>query len=146
MLVSFGKHLGQHRCPRARRGQFVIIAALMIAIMIVSIAVVMYSTVSYYRYESWEEYMGLIDNVMAGSKQVLLSLLANYTVNVYEKGVADKSIVNDMLLKWSIDLYKAFPSYGLNVSFYERSQLVNINVYGISYNRLVNGFIKCYWY
>jgi len=127
---------------RGERGQFVIIAALMMAIMIVSIAVVMYSTVSYYRYESWEEYMGVVDNVMAGSKQVLVSMLANYTKSFDETGIADKSVVGDMLLHWATDLYRAFPGYGLNVSFSKRSAFITVG----SYNRWVNDFIKCYWH
>lgn len=124
-----------------KRGQFIIIAALMIAIMIVSLSIVMYSTVSYYQYESWEEYMGIVDNVMAGSKQVQVSLLANYTKNFYENGFADKGVVGDMLLRWATDLYRAFPSYGLNVSFSEHPTLITIG----SYKRYVNDFIKCYW-
>ena len=128
----------RNKFARGKRGQFVIIAALMVVIMIVSIAVVMYSTVSYYRYESWEEYMGSVDNVMAGTKEVLVFTLANYTKNMYEKGVANKSVVGDMLIRWATDLYKAFPSYGLNVTFSEAIMW--------AYNRPIYNFIKCYWY
>ncbi|MEM1540585.1 MAG: hypothetical protein QXJ07_04300 [Candidatus Bathyarchaeia archaeon] len=146
MLPVFNGNRKQGMIFKEESGQFVIIAALMIAIMIVSIAVVMYSTVSYYRYESWEEYTGVVDNVMAGSKQVLMSLLASYTKNVYESGITNKSFSKVLLSRWATDLYKAFPSYGLNASFSERYELVDMSAYGINYRRPVYGFIKCYWY
>jgi hypothetical protein len=64
---------------RERRGQFVIIAVLMIAIMIMSISALMHRAVTYYRHEPWEEYLALIGNIELNSHRLVELSLANYT-------------------------------------------------------------------
>lgn len=126
---------------KGKRGQFILIAVLLIAIMMISIMVVMYGTVTYYRYESWEEYIGVVENVKAGSQQVLMMGLANFTKNFHERGVMDKDALNSVLNQWITDLRNAMPGYGLDVSFAKRSKLLTIG----SYSRYVSDLIKCYW-
>ena len=130
------------RVVRNKRGQFIIIAVLFIAIMMVSLMVIMYSTVTYYRHERWEEYVGVVDNIKAGSQQLLRIGLANFTKNFYENTVREKGTLSNTFNQWITDLREAFPGYGLDVAFVKSSRLVTIG----GYSRGVSDFIKCYWY
>lgn len=119
------------------QGQFVIIAALIIALMIISLTVVMFGTVTYYRHESWEEYISIVDNIKTSSKQLLQIELANFTKNFYENGQVDRSSLYNTHEKFAADLRRAFPGYGLDVKLVDGSTLVK--------DRNIYDFIQCYW-
>jgi hypothetical protein len=90
-----------------RKGQFIIIAALMVSIMIVSIGAILYGTVTYFRHERWEEYLSLIDTLKIGSHRVVEISLANYTLTM------NSTILEDNLNKWKINLTKAYGGFGI---------------------------------
>jgi hypothetical protein len=92
---------------KQRKGQFIIIAALMVSIMIVSIGAILYGTVTYFRHERWEEYLSLIDTLKMGSHRVVEISLANYTLNM------SSTILKDNLNKWRINLTKAYSGFGV---------------------------------
>lgn len=91
---------------KEEKGQFIIIAALMVSILIVSISAIMYGTVTYYRHERWEEYLSLIDTLKIGSKRVVEISLANYTRPPY-----NNTILRDNLNQWQSNIKKAYPGF-----------------------------------
>jgi hypothetical protein len=134
---------------KQKRGQFIIIAVLMVAIMIVTIGAIMYSAVTYFRYERWEEYLMIIDNVKMGSHQLMEIGLANFTKTCFEKHADDRSVFNKILDQWKNDLRESLPGTGLAVDFLNRSQLLSSpKLVGGTYipERQVYDFVKCYWY
>jgi hypothetical protein len=126
---------------KGKRGQFILIAILLVAVMMISIMVGMYGTVTYYRYESWEEYIGMVENVKTCSQQILRKGLADFTKNFYERGIVDKNSTSAILDQWTTDLREALPGYGLDLNFDKGSRLLTIG----SYSRSVDDIIKCYW-
>lgn len=89
------------------QGQFIVIAALMISILIISVSAIMYGTVTYFRHERWEEYLSLIDTLKIGSQRVVEISLANYTLNL------SSTVLRDNLNKWRINLTKAYSGFGV---------------------------------
>jgi len=110
------------RIPKQRRGQFIIIAALFLATMMISISTIMYSAVTYYKQERWEEYLTIIDNLKMGSRRVVEISLANHT-----------STMNDEILKsninqWMNDIKEAHPGLGVTLSYQDEDGF-NLNWY-----------------
>lgn len=103
------------RIVKQKRGQFIIIAALLVAIMMVSVSTIMYSAVTYYRHERWEEYLSIIDNVKIGSQRVVEISLANYTSNNCEDKYG--TILRNNLQQWVNDTKKAYAGFGINLSY-----------------------------
>jgi len=114
------------RLLRHRKGQFVIIAVLMIAVMIVSIGAVMNRAVTYYKQEPWEEYLTLIGSIELGSRRLVELSLANYT----NAASPDSTILRNNLQKWQINLTKIYPGYGVIMNYTLANQVYN--VYGTS--------------
>lgn len=123
------------------QGQFVIIAVLLIAIMMIALSVVMFSTVTYYKPESWSEYVSLVDNLKVAAQNVLQIELANYTKNLSEKDIINRDSFNLTLNEFANDTRIAFPSYGLDMSFTKETTLVTVG----NYTRPIYDFAKCYW-
>jgi len=99
------------RMVRGKRGQFILIAALLIAIMIVSVTAILYSSVTYFRHERWEEYLIVIDGVKAGTSNLLRVSLANYTQT------SNNSVLKTTLDLWRADLKKAYTGYGVLLGY-----------------------------
>ena len=59
------------KVEKTKRGQFVIIAVMLVAIMIVSIGAVMHNAATYYKNEPWEEYATLVSNIELNSQRLL---------------------------------------------------------------------------
>jgi hypothetical protein len=96
---------------REKRGQFVIIAVMLTAIMIVSIGALMHGAITYYRHEPWEEYSTLIGDIEVNSRRVIeLSLAAATTSN------GDISTLSGNLAKWQNDLTDIYPSMGISLT------------------------------
>jgi len=100
------------RIGRHKKGQFVILAALTVAIMIVSVGVIMYGTVTYFKHERWQEYLMIIDNVELGSQRVVEISLANYTSTFN-----DTQILINNLNQWQMNLTKAYPGFGVALTY-----------------------------
>lgn len=100
------------RIVENNKGQFIIIAVMIIAIMMISLSVTMYSASTYYKTERWEDYITLIDHVKLNTIRVVELSLANYTNNP-----SDVSILKANLVKWQSDLRKAYPSYGVVLTY-----------------------------
>ncbi len=124
------------RMARDRKGQFIIIAALMISIMIVSIGTVIYGTVTYYRQERWEEYVTIVDSIKTGSYNLLQIGLANYGQTL------NSTVLRDYLNQWMRDVRKAYPGFGVGLSYNLTSGIrstygMNLN-YSLGLNRTWN--------
>mgnify|MGYP007084790482 FL=1 len=94
-----------------RKGQFIVIAVLMIAIMIVSLGGVLYGAVTYYKRERWEEYLGIIDHVKISCGRLVEISLANYTLT------NNTNILMDNLIRWQSDLKKVYPGFGIILNY-----------------------------
>jgi len=114
------------RLVKNKRGQFIVIAALLIALMIISASAVMFSTVTYFKHERWEEYVILIDGVREGTTNVLELSLANYTKTW------NANILKANLDSWRQDVKKAYSGFGAILDY----SLVSgsYSVYGMSLN------------
>jgi hypothetical protein len=98
------------KAGRAKRGQFVIIAVLMSAIMIVSIGAVMHNAITYYKHEPWEEYTTLIGNIELNSQRLLELSLADYTNS-------DQNRLDYNLKSWQDDLQIIYPGSGIILTY-----------------------------
>jgi hypothetical protein len=99
------------RLARNRKGQFIIIAAMLLSIMIVSIGTVIYGTVTYYRQERWEEYVTIVDSIRAASCNLLRVGLANYTETL------NLNVTRDYFNRWIRDVRTAYPAFGVDVGY-----------------------------
>ena len=93
-------------------GQFIIIAVLFIATMIISIGGIMYTSVTYYKNEPWEEYLTLISNVELSSSRIIEISLSNYSTAISP----DPLILKNNLNQWQNDLTKIYPGYGISLN------------------------------
>lgn len=96
-----------------KKGQFIIFATLIIAVMIISIGTIMYSTITYFKHERWQEYLMVIDNTELGSRRVVELSLANYTIL---NGTNNQILVNN-LNNWRTNLTKAYPGFGVALTY-----------------------------
>lgn len=94
------------RMVRNKRGQFIVIAALLIALMIISATTVMFSAGTYFKHEQWEEYLIVIDGVKAGTANVLKLSLANYTQT------SNGSVLKANLDCWRDAVKNAYSGFG----------------------------------
>lgn len=103
------------RVMKQKKGQFIIIAAMLIAIMMISVSTIMYGAMAYYKHERWEEYLAIIDNVELGSRRVVELSLADYTWN----NCTNNAILRDTLNQWVNDTKKAYAGLGVTISYNE---------------------------
>jgi len=96
-----------------KNGQFVIIAVLMIAIMIISIGALMHRAVTYYKHEPWEEYLTLIGAIELNSRRLVELSLANYT----NTDSPDNNTLRINLEKWQTNLTAIYPGYGISLGY-----------------------------
>lgn len=101
---------------RRKKGQFIVLAALIVSIMIISIGTIMYSTSTYFKYERWQEYLMIIDNAEMGSQRVVEVSLANYTSTFN-----DMQILIDNLDRWQTNLTKAYLGLGVTLTYSDTS-------------------------
>ena len=97
---------------KEKRGQFVIIAIMLTAIMIVSIGALMHSAITYYRHEPWEEYSTLVGDIEVNSRRVVELSLAGATNTVG----GNVSILSGNLAKWQHDLKDFYPSMAISLT------------------------------
>jgi hypothetical protein len=95
-----------------QKGQFIIIAVMIIAIMMVSLSVTLYGATTYYQAERWEEYITLIDHVKLNTIRLAETSLANYTGSG-----GDLSILDANLRRWQDDLRVAYPGHGVVLTY-----------------------------
>ncbi len=96
---------------RQRRGQFVIIAVMLTAIMIVSIGALMHGAITYYKHEPWEEYSTLIGDIEINSRRVVELSLASYTTG------QNTTDIKNNLEKWKHDLTNIYTSSGITLTY-----------------------------
>jgi len=109
-----------------KKGQFIVIAAMLMSIMIISISAIIYSSVTYFKAERWEEYVILVDSVKTGTTRVVEISLANYTQTL------NTTILRDNMDKWSPDVKQAYPGFGVILTYTLPSALTQ--AYGVSIN------------
>jgi len=112
---------------RNRRGQFVIIAVLMIAVMIISIGALMHRAVTYYRHEPWEEYLALIGNIELNSKRLVELSLANYSYTL------NRNILKTNLEKWKANMVNIYIGLGVTLNYELANRSYNVDGTGINY-------------
>jgi len=105
---------------RERKGQFIIIAVLLAAIMIISIGALLHTAVTYYKHEPWEEYSTLIGDIEVNTRRILELSLANYTNSV--AGEEDASILKTNIDKWQNNLTKIYPNSGIILTYLSTPQ------------------------
>ncbi len=118
------------RIAEKKNGQFIIIAVMIIAIMMVSLSVTMYNASTYYKSERWEEYITLIDHVKLNTIRLVELSLANYTNNP-----SDVSILTENLMKWQVDLRKAYPSYGVVLTYELSNGVYQVFATNVNYSQ-----------
>lgn len=96
---------------KQKKGQFIIIAVLIIAIMIVSIGAILYSAVTYYKHEPWEEYLTLIGNIEQSSHNLVELSLSNYTHTL------STNILKANLEQWQSNLARIYPGHGIALTY-----------------------------
>ena len=99
------------RLIKQKKGQFIIIAVLIIAIMMVSIGAILYSAVTYYKHEPWEEYLTVIGNVKLSSRSLVELSLSNYTHTL------NTNILKANLEQWQSNMAKIYPGYGIALTY-----------------------------
>ncbi len=108
-----------------KNGQFVLIAVLIIAIMIISIGTIMHRAMTYYKNEPWDEYSMLMSNVELSSRRVAQMSLSNLT----NAQIAERNydVLRTNFAAWQENLAKIYPGYGimLNYSVANGTSLVN---------------------
>lgn len=111
------------RTARQKRGQFVIIAVLLIAIMIISIATLMHGAITYYKNEPWDEYMTLMGNIELSSHRILELSLSNYTHTL------NQGILGTNLEEWQNDLHRTYVGREVAINY----ALASGTIYNFSY-------------
>lgn len=106
------------------RGQFIVIAALMISILVVSIGAIMYGAVTYFRHERWEEYLAVIDAVKTNSHRMVEISLANYTLT------GNQAVLKSNLEKWQRDLLETYA--GLRIGLASNLTNGTQDIYGMT--------------
>ena len=114
---------------RNKKGQFVIIAVLLVAIMIVSIGALLHGAVTYYKHEPWEEYSTLIRDVELNSRQLLELSLVNYTQT------GNQNVLNESLSRWQKDLLRIYPGVGINLEFTLANGLTTVDVRNLNFEQ-----------
>ena len=131
-----------------RRGQFIVIAILFISIMIISVAVFIYSTVTQYRYQRWEEYLTVVDNIRVNSEKVLRIGLANFTQQFLAGRIKDKNeyetyILNGLFNSWERDLQEIYAGMGIDLEFSGVGNRLIASKWEVGNEANI---IKCFWY
>jgi len=116
------------RAARGKKGQFIVIAALLLSIMIIAVSTVIYGTVTYYRQERWEEYVTVVDSIKTASCNLLQVGLANYT----QTQTLNQSVLRDYFNQWMRDVRKAYPGFGVDLSYSLASGIRS--AYGVNLN------------
>lgn len=94
-----------------KRGQFIIIAVMLVAVMIVSMGALMHNAITYYKHEPWEEYSTLIGDIEINSRKLVELSLASYT-----NSLESITIIETNLAKWEEDLADAYPNRGITLA------------------------------
>jgi hypothetical protein len=105
------------KLARNKNGQFVIIAVLLVAIMIVSIGALLHDAASYYKQEPWEEYTALIGDVELNSQRLIELSLVDYTNRGQEDNSTLATILDANLKRWQEDLRAVYPIDGIILDY-----------------------------
>ena len=131
-----------------KRGQFIIIAIMFISIMIISVTIFVYSTITQYRYQRWEEYLSVVDNIRINSGEVLNIALANFTNQFLSGHVKSKTewetyVLGDLLSSWERYLQKIYAGMGVDLDFKAVKNRLIASKWRIGDDEHI---IKCFWY
>ncbi len=104
-----------------KKGQFIIIAVLLVAIMLVSLGALMNTAVTYYKHEPWKEYSTLIGDIELNSQRLLELSLVTYT------NTLNQEVLKNNLEQWQHDLASAYFQNGISLDFELIEGTTNIN-------------------
>ena len=119
------------RFIKNEKGQFIVIAVLMIALMIISLGATMFSMGTYYKQEQWEEYLTLIEQIKVNTVDLVDISLSSYT----SSETFDTEILKTNLDLWKIDLRKAYPGHGIILAYDLAKDVEQVYNTSISYNQ-----------
>ncbi|MEM2466103.1 MAG: hypothetical protein QXZ47_02265 [Candidatus Bathyarchaeia archaeon] len=114
---------------KQKRGQFVLIATLMIAIMIISIAALLHTAATYYKHEPWDEYLTLIGDIELNSRRLVEISLANFT------NTLNPNILKINMEKWQTDVSKIYSGRGISLNYTLANGLYKSVNYFLGLNR-----------
>ena len=93
------------------KGQFVVIAAMLVAIMIVSISPLLHQAATYYTHEPWDEYLALLGGLELNYHRLVGISLADFT------HTNNQSVLEFNLHQWQNDMSQIFPGRGIFVGY-----------------------------
>ncbi len=99
------------RFMKNQNGQFVIIAALLVAMMMLSLGPLLHEAATYYTREPWDEYLSLISGLELNSKRLMEISLINYTQT------DNSDILRSNLNSWQTDLALLYPGRGISLGY-----------------------------
>ena len=122
---------------KQKKGQFIIIAVLFIAIMMISIGALLYTAVTYYKHEPWEEYLTLIGNIELSSRDLVELSLSNYT------NTLNTNVLKTNLEQWQSDIKRVYPGLGV-ILMYSLPDQETVVAYGQNINYTLG--LSRHWY
>jgi len=133
------------------RGQFIIITAFFIAIIMLSILPRVYFLGLQYRYIQYEPFKEIADNVNSDFERVLerslsiASLKYNETFHETNATYADlmaRSAAHDLISKWVSTVVKAYAGHGLQIELISYGNLTNIEWFELTANSTIKEKIR----
>lgn len=115
------------RFVRNQRGQFVIIAALLVAIMMLSLSPLLHEAATYYTHEPWQEYMSLIGGLEHNSLRLMQLSLVSYGQT------GSQTVLNDNLNQLQTDLALVYPGRGIMLAYNATDGPVSVQGTTINY-------------
>ena len=111
-----------------KKGQFIIIGMLIIAIMIISTGAIMHRAATYYRHERWAEYLSLMGDIELSANKLVELSLCNYTHS------NDAGVLAFNIKAWQNDLATMYPGYGIGLSCDPSNGPVNLGGVTVDYS------------
>ncbi len=136
---------------RRRRGQFLIITSLLMAIILASVIAYVYNSQTFYLHFRYEPINEIIESVTADFKRALAYILANAThtylnesngPNARHNFTIGRLYAYEFLSKWKIYTIYAYKNIGLQVDF----EIPNKTIVLHDRIRNITNLVKCYWY
>jgi len=115
------------RLVRNQKGQFVIIAAMLVALMMISLSPLLHEAATYYTHEPWEEYLSLIGGLELNSQRLTELSLVNYSQT------GNQSILGGYLNQWQVDLSQIYPGRGMLLAYNLKNGTVGLHGTNIDY-------------
>ena len=132
-----------------KRGQMIVIAALLMAILLVSLLPITYMATTHYRFMRYKSVKEITANIASEFKRGLEAILATST-HIYNKTFylePGRLVAKKLLNRWIMTLLKAYSGVGIQVNVSYGDILLQPAKDGYPEVRIEEGEImKCFWY